>query len=169
MIFDSLDMKNIRLIFFNIFIDFWFSVFAEGIIVIDQLRNEIKNGLVLVFVGGVEGCLVGSCWLFSGDVAGLFDVTDIEEYSSISERFLVFFFWVRNSDFVDLNWSSKNRFNDSFDLFFEIFIIEVFGLILLNLFFFKTCSFKFEHHLGQILRNHSSGYSYFLFEDSSSV
>jgi hypothetical protein len=35
MILNSLDMKNIGLVFLNIFIDFRFGIFAEGIIIVD--------------------------------------------------------------------------------------------------------------------------------------
>ena len=144
--FDTFEVEHVGLIFLGVFVDFTFGVSSEDVIGVDFMGDAVENDFVLVFaVGVVEDVLTVFDGYFS-DSFGLFDVGDVEEDTGVSEGFFVGF-GVRDGDFVDFNGIVEKRFDYSLNLFFKIFIIEVFGFIFLYFFLCETMSFQLEHHL----------------------
>ena len=125
---DSFEMKDIRLIFFGIFVNLTFGNSSKDIIFVDEMWDDVENDLILVLSSRIIRNIL-SIFNILGNSFSLFDITDIEENSSISEWFIGWF-WFRYCYFVYFYLSIKNRVYYSLHLFLKIFIIKVFLLVL---------------------------------------
>ena len=165
---DPFHVKDIGLILLGVFVDFALGVSSENIISVDLVRNAVEDDFIFVFASSV---IEGIVTVLDGHVSnglGLLDIRDVEEDTGISEWFFVrFSSW--DCDFVDFNSIIEKRLDYSFDLLFEIFVVEVFGFVLLDFFFSETLSFKLEHHFREVFAYHSPSDSDLVSQDSSSV
>ena len=125
-------MEDIGLIFLGVFVDFALSEVSEGVVSVDEVRDAVQDDFVLIFAGGVvEGFFSGLDGPFSND-SGFLDISNVEENACVPKLFFVAF-GPGDGDFVDFHGASEERLYDPFNLLLQIFIIEIFGLILLDL------------------------------------
>ena len=104
------------------------------------MRDAVEDDFIFILTSDiVENVLA----VLDGHVSnglGLLDVRHVEEDTGVAKSFFVRF-GARNGDFVDFNGIVEERLDYPFDLFFQVFIIEVFGFILLDFFFSDTMGF----------------------------
>ena len=165
---DALEVKDVRLVLLGVFVDFAFGEGSEDLVVVDFVGDAVENDLILVFAGGVVVELFGALDALLCQVSGFLDVADVEEDAGVAEGFAEGF-GLGDGYFVDLDRVSKKRFDNPLNFFLEVLIVEIFGLVFLNLFLREAVGLEFEHHLREVLADDGSGDPDLLPQDSCPI
>ena len=153
---DALEVEHVRLVLLGVFVDLALGDGSEDLVIVDSVGDAVEDDFVLVFASGIVVEFLGALDALLSQGAGLPDVTDVEEDAGVAEGFAEGF-GLGDGNFVDLDRGSKKRFDNPLNFFLEVLIVEIFGLVFLNLFLREAVGLEFEHHLREVLTDDGSG------------